>query len=162
MLRALLLAPVLLTGCAQSAGVGPSLARRPIESRDLSEPVREATPPIGADAQLGGEIEGLVNRARVGERDFAALLPRAEAAAAAAGAQGSESWLAAQQLLSALEAARGTTTSALGRLDALLAERVLARNEAGLADLQAAQQQVAALAEAQQRQFARLQARISR
>jgi len=162
MLRALLLAPVLLAGCAQSAGVGPSLARRPIESRDLREPVREAAAPTAADAQLGGEIEGLVNRARVGERDFAGLLPRAEAAAASAGAQGSESWLAAQQLLSALEAARGTTTSALGRLDALLAERVLARNEAGLADLQAAQQQVAALAEAQQRQFDRLQARISR
>ena len=162
MLRALSLAPLLLAGCAQSAGVGPSLARRPIESRDLSEPVREAAPPVAAEAQLSSEIEGLVNRARVGERDFAALLPRAEAAAAAAGAEGSEGWLAAQQLLSALEAARGTTTSALGRLDAMLAQRVLARNEAGFADLQSAQQQVAALAEAQQRRFDRLQARISR
>lgn len=162
MARVLLFAPLLLAGCADSAGVGPSLARRPIESRDLSEPVPEAAPPVIADAQLRSEIEGLLNRARVGERDFAALLPRMEAAASAAGAQGGESWIAAQQLLSALEAARGTTSSALGRLDALLAERVLAQNEAGLAELQTAQQEVAALADAQQRQFDRLQARINR
>lgn len=160
--RCLLLASLLLAGCAESGSVGPSLARRPIESRNLGEPAREATPPVAADAQLRSEIEGLVNRARTGEREFAALLPRTEAAARAAGAEGSESWIAAQQLLSALEAARGTTTAALGRLDALLAGRVLARNEAGFVELQSAQQDVAALAEAQQRQFDRLQARINR
>jgi hypothetical protein len=158
----LLLAPLLLIGCADSAGVGPSLARRPIESRDLSEPARQAEAPAAADAELLGQIEGLLNRARTGEREFAALLPRTEAAAAAAGVQGSESWIAAQQLLSALEAARGATTASLGRLDALLAERVLARNDAGLAELQAAQQEVAALAERQQAQLDRLQTRINR
>lgn len=159
---ALLIAPLLLAGCANSADVGPSLARRPIESRNLSEPIREATPPVAAEAPLRSEIADLLIRARTGERDFNALLPRAEAAASASGSEGSESWITAQQLVSALEGAREATTGALGRLDALLAQQVLAQNEAGLAELQSAQQEVAALAETQQARIDSLQAQINR
>lgn len=151
-----------LAGCAQSAGVGPSLARRPIESRDLSEPDGTATPPAPADAELQAQIEGLRDRARTGAREFDVLAPRAQSAAAAAGAEGSESWIAAQQLLSALESARAATTDALGRIDALLAARVLAGNDVGLSELQAAQREMAELAEAQQDRLESLGARISR
>jgi hypothetical protein len=162
MRRALPLALLLLAGCAQSAGIGPSLGLRPIERRDLSEPVAAAAAPVAADAELNSQIEGLRNRARLGGREFDALLPRVQTAAVAAGAQGSESWIAAQQLLSALEAARAPTSDALGRTDALLAARVLGRQEAGLAELQAAQQEIAELSEAQQNSLDRLQARINR
>ena len=47
--------------------------------------------------------------------------PAAERAASAAGARGSESWVAAQQALSALVAARGPVTRALADVDALAA-----------------------------------------
>ena len=161
MRRAFILALLILPSCAPSSG-GPSLARRPIESRDLAEPVAVESAPVATDPELAAQIDGLVNRARVGERDFFALLPRAQAAASAAGTQGSESWITAQQLLTALEGAREATSNALTRLDALLAARVLAGNDAGLAELQSAQRDVGALSEQQQQRFDQLQARINR
>ncbi|HEV2567813.1 hypothetical protein [Sphingomonas sp.] len=161
-MKRLLALPLLLAaGCAQNA-IAPSLARRPIESRDLNAPPAEAAAPAAADAALAREIATLVERAEAGQRAFAALLPRAQSAAANAGADGSESWVAAQQLLSALESSRAETGAALAGVDALLSARVQARSDAGLAELQAAAQRIGALAEAQQDVIDSLRARISR
>lgn len=157
----LFLAPLLLAGCASEA-IGPSLAKRPIEDRDMSEPVRQVSPPAPADAPLKAQIAGLVARAEAGQSAFAALLPKAESAASAAGPDGSESWIAAQQLVSALESARAPSPGALAELDALMATRLKDGNEAGLTELQAADQQVAALVEAQQHDIDRIRARIAR
>jgi hypothetical protein len=156
-----LLAPLLLAGCS-SAGVGPSLAKRPIEDRDLSEPVRQVAPPAPADAALQTQIAALEQRAQAGQSAFAALLPRAESAASAAGLDGSESWIAAQELLSALESERAPSTAALAELDALVAERVRSGSDAGLAELQAAHAQVTALVDSQQHDLDRIRARIAR
>ncbi|MBA2919437.1 hypothetical protein GON01_10280 [Sphingomonas sp. MAH-20] len=161
MTRLFLLVPLMLAGCA-SAGVGPSLAKRPIEDRDLSEPVRQVAPPAPADASLKAQIDGLVARARAGQSGFAALLPKAESAASGAGADGSESWVVAQELLSALESERAPSTTALAELDALIAERVKTGSEAGLTELQAADAEVGAIVEAQQRDLDRIRARIVR
>jgi hypothetical protein len=161
MTRLLVLASLMLSACS-SAGIGPSLAKRPIESRDLSEPVREAVPPAPADASLRAQIERLVQRAQAGQNAFAALQPKAESAATAAGADGSESWVAAQELLSALESERAPSTAALAELDALIAERVRAGSDAGLAELRAADAQVTQLVDAQQRDLDRIRARIVR
>jgi hypothetical protein len=155
------LAPLLLAACAGNS-TGPSLAKRPIESRSLEEPVREAVAPAPADAALRALIDEQLDRARRSQSAFAALLPRVQSAAADAGSEGSESWIAAQQVLSALEGARAGTTGALGRLDALIAERVLAGEDAGLAELQAAQREVAALADQQRDIFESLRSRVSR
>jgi hypothetical protein len=155
------LALMLAAACADT-GSAPSLARRPIESRDLNAPVPEAAPPAAADAALQQEVATVIERAEAGQRAFAAILPRAQAAAAAAGAEASESWIAAQQLLTALESARTDTTAALARVDALLGERVLAKSDAGLTELQAAAARIGALAEAQQASINAVKARISR
>jgi hypothetical protein len=157
----LALAPLLLAACAGQSS-GPSLAKRPIESRSLEEPVREALAPAPADAALRALIDEQVDRARKSQSEFAALLPRVQDAASSAGAQGSESWIAAQQLLSALEGSRAGTTGALGRLDELIAERVLAGQDAGLAELQAAQREVAELADQQRGRFESLRERVNR
>jgi hypothetical protein len=155
------IALLLAAACAQN-GDSPSLARRPIESRDLNAPVPEAAPAAAAEPALQDELAALVERAEAGQRNFAALLPRAHSAAGAAGAEASESWIAAQQLLTGLESARAETTGALARVDALLSERVLGRSDAGLAELDAAAQRIGALADAQQASIDAVKARISR
>ena len=161
MKRLVPLALLLATACAQ-AGNAPSLARRPIESRDLSAPPPEPAPAAAADPTLKRELTTLLERAEAGQRAFATLVPRARAAASAAGAEASESWIAAQQRLTELESARADTSAALARVDALLSERVLARSDAGLVELQAASQQIGALAEAQQSALDAIKGRISR
>jgi hypothetical protein len=161
MLRLLILSPILLTACAGEA-IGPSLAKRPIESRSMTEPVREAAVPAAADAELRTQIARLTDSAQAGQRAFAALLPRARSAASAAGPEGSESWITAQQLFSALENERAPTTRALADLDALIANRLKEGTEAGIVELQAADAEAAALVEAQQRELDSLRVRLSR
>ncbi len=149
----------LLAACSNQA-VGPSLSKRPIENLPLGEPQSVAEAPAAADAGLQGQITTLLAQAREGEIAFAALLPRARAAAAGAGAEGSERWISAQQLLSAAESARTPSTRALGELDRLISARVFEGSDSGLAELQAAQAEVAALVEEQQRAVDALRERI--
>lgn len=155
------LTPLILAACAGQA-TGPSLSQRAIEATDLGEPVREVAPPATADAALLAQIEQLLNRAQAGQGAFAALLPRARTAAAAAGTEASESWVVAQQQLSGLESARAETVSALAELDALLATRLLSGTDAGLVELQAAELRITPIAQAQQRELDGLAARLSR
>jgi hypothetical protein len=155
------LVSLLLASCATES-VGPPLSKRPIEAMPLGEPRREAVAAPAADAELRGRIAALLAQAREGEQGFAAVLPRARSAAGAAGSQGSETWVAAQQLLSAAESARAQTTRALGELDALMAARVGGGTDQGLAELQTAQAEVSAVAEEQQRVIDQLRERISR
>ncbi len=160
-MRHLVLAvPLILSACAGQT-TGPSLAKRAIESTSLSEPQVEAIAPAAADADLRARIEALLVQAREGQSAFAAILPRARSTAESAGAEASESWIVAQQQLSALEAARAPTTRALGELDALLVARLDAHADAGVVEIQAAQVEAGALADAQQRDIDALRARIS-
>lgn len=159
--RLLVLAPLMLAGCTGQA-IGPSLAKRPVEGQSFDEPVRTSAAPAVADTGLRGRIADLVARARAGQRAFSDVLPRAREAASSAGAEGSEGWIAAQQLLSALESARAPSTQALGELDTLLAERVNTGKEDGLAELQAADTQVSTIVDTQQSELVAIRARISR
>lgn len=161
MIRVTILA-LMLVPAAASAAAPPSLAKRPVEDRSMAEPVRQVTPPAPADAALQAQIAGLVEKAQGGQTAFADLLPQASRAVSAAGAQDSESWIAAQQLLSALEEARAPSTQALSELDSTIAMRLNGGTEAGLAELQAADTQVAALTERQQRELDSLRSRLSR
>lgn len=159
--RLLILAPLMLAGCTGQA-IGPSLAKRPVEGQSFDEPARTHAAPATADAGLRSRIANLVGRAQGGQRAFADLLPRAREAASGAGVEGSEGWIAAQQLLSALESARAPSTQALGELDALLAERVNTGKEDGLAELQAANSQVSSIVDTQNSELAAVRARINR
>jgi hypothetical protein len=168
----------LLGGCA-TGGDFPSLAPRQVE-RDLtggSAPIRcpgteiEAAPvqqaearpaPVNPDPQLGARVAELLTAARRGQSDFAAALPAANRAAARAGAAGSENWIAAQQQISRLEAARTRTVDALAELDALAIRRSdVPVAEADYQAVLAAAEEVRRLSEGQQAELARLGGRIT-
>jgi hypothetical protein len=151
-----LAAVVSLAGCV-SQGPFPSLAVRPAELEDWSEePVRIA-PVAAEDAALGRQVAGLLAEARAGWRDFEADLAAAERAAAGAGAQGSDSWIAAQEALSRLEAARSRTGQAIEELHQLRRARAdLPTSGADLAALDAAIAEAEAIAARAQQRIDRL------
>lgn len=117
----LLALPVALAACAQNDRGFPSLAPRPIEQRGEEIETPPPTPPAPASATLRADLDRLLKKARDGESAFAALLDSTEQAVSRArgAAPSSEAWVTAQQLLSALDAARAETASALAELDSL-------------------------------------------
>ena len=154
-------AAALLPGCVVQ-GPFPSLAPREAERADpTAEPVR--TPPaVASDPALRARLTELIALARQGERDFEAAYGPAQAAAGAAGAQGTESWVSAQEAISRLEAARAETTRALADLDRLAIERAdLPTNAEDHAALLAAIEQAAAIAAGQQSRIDRLRTALS-
>jgi hypothetical protein len=148
MIRTLLPALLLLGGCAAQTGDFPSLAPRAIEKLDTSEP--EATPAVVApvDPALATRVAALLADAEAGDRDFAEARRTAEPRiiAGASASTGSDAWIAAQEAVSRLTAARNRTAAALQALDALAIEQAdalavtTARDKA--AALDSAQQQV--------------------
>ena len=171
----LLLLPITLSACA-TEGETPSLAPRPMEYELSGRPIppcltagAEAppAPPVQAppadDAQLATQIETLLTTARAGQARFAEILPRAQASGARAGAAGSESWIAAQQDISRLEAARARTADAAAELDALLLARSGAQGASpnDLQRLTAAAEEVRAIAETQETEIDRLNGALS-
>ena len=111
----------MLGGCV-TEGPFPSLAPRPDERLAIEEPVREA-PVVADDPALQSRIAALLGEALQGERTFDADYGAAARAAGRAGATGSDSWIAAQQALSRVEAARGGTSDAAAQLHQLALER---------------------------------------
>jgi hypothetical protein len=160
-MRILIASAALLLGACSTASTGPSLARRPIETRGLDEPARTATPPAAADATLREKIAAALASVERGRADFAGLVGQVETAVAAAGAEGSESWIAAQQLLSALEGARAPSPAGLADLDTLLTTRLAAGQTAGITELEAARASALPIVEAQDAAIDRLRRRIS-
>jgi hypothetical protein len=118
----LLAAALLLAGCA-SDGAFPSLAVRDAERVYAAGDPLQTTPEAPDRAGLAGRIAAFQSAANEGEGAFARALAAARPLAARAGARGSESWLAAQQAISRVEAARAATTRALGDLDQFSAEQ---------------------------------------
>ena len=159
---ALLLAMAGTAGCA-AQGEFPSLAPRAAEHEDpLAEPVR-TLPTAPSDAALRARTSELLAQAQEGERAFDAAYAPALAAARAAGGQGSESWVEAQQAVSRAEAARAATTAALAALDALALERANVPTDAGdFENLREALGLVSALSAEQQRRLDGLRATIRR
>ncbi|MCA1654816.1 MAG: hypothetical protein LC656_11805 [Sphingomonadales bacterium] len=116
------------------------------------------------DAGVRSRLAALIDEARAGEAAFRMAYGPAERAAGAAGAPQSESWIAAQELLSALEAARAPTSRAVGEIDALAGERVHGTGGIGASDLtaiRAAADEVGALDQRQAAEIKALTARLS-
>ncbi|MFN2474316.1 MAG: hypothetical protein ABR588_10430 [Sphingomicrobium sp.] len=129
MTSARLLPPILfsllLLGACSTRGIHPpSLAPRAAEAIDPRLPVERPLVQRPVDAGVRSRLAALIDEARAGEAAFRMAYGPAERAAGAAGAPQSESWIAAQELLSALEAARAPTSRAVGEIDALAGERV--------------------------------------
>ena len=149
-----------LAGCVASDGF-PSLAPRPAERIvSAQEPVH---PPVQvpSDAALRARIAGLERQADEGNRAFDAAYGLTEAAVNAAGPQGSDSWVEAEQALSRLEATREPTTRALAELDRLALERAEApTNAEDFAAINFTLASVGLVAARQQQRWDRLRARL--
>ncbi len=144
---------VLLSGCATATNA-PSLAPRAAESIDPRVPVPEPVLSTAPTAGLVEKLDALVAQAVAGDRAFSPLIERARQLAEAAGAKESESWVVAQQALSAAVGARLPVTSAVGDIDALGAQRVQTVGGIGAADLEAIGSAAAKVAEIDEREAA--------
>jgi hypothetical protein len=117
--RLLFLMATIVMGACSTGGPYPSLRPRAAEAIDPRiQPVR----PINdrpATPALTKQLAALVDQARAGEADFGPAAAEAERLAAIAGASQSESWIAAQEALSAAIAARKPTALAEADIDAL-------------------------------------------
>lgn len=152
----------LVAGCNAGEQVAPSLAPRASETIDPRLPVGEPVVIGAPSAALAAELAGLVRLAESGDRAFAEVIGRAEQLAASAGGKASESWVAAQQALSAAVSARGPTTRALGDIDTLAARRVAATGWIDPSDRAAIERTAAAIAAIDRRQAERIRGVESR
>ena len=159
------LLPVAIAGCSTPGGPYPSLQPRPAEAIDPRLPVPEAPQQTAATLPLVQQLDSLVAQAVAGDEAFRPLVERAEALAQAAGPKPSESWIVAQQALSAAVAARTPVANAVGDIDALGAERIQRLGGIGAADLEAINAAAARVAEIDRREadaINRIQARVNR
>ena len=138
---------VCLSGCGQRGGF-PSLAPRPIEQVDASVSAPTAPTASGvADAAILARLTPILAAAEAGhgrfETELAAARPIIEQAAGSA--QSGEAWVAGQEALSRVSAARGALVAALADLDALRREQIDSPNPANRAALDEAGRRLAAL-----------------
>jgi hypothetical protein len=153
-----LVAPVLLAGCKNVSGSYPSLQPRAAEGIDPRLPVAPLSAPTATSAEVIARLNELVRQARSGDAAFRPLMTAAERAAGSAGGAQSESWILAQQALSAAMAARGPTTRAMGDVDELAARELERSGTLSPADLLAVQQAAAAISAIARDQQVRIEA----
>ena len=109
---------IVLSACS-TGGPYPSLRPRAAEAIDPRiQPVRPMNDRPATPA-LEAQLAALVDQARAGDSAFGPAAAEAERLAALAGASRSESWIAAQEALSAAIAARKPTALAQADIDAL-------------------------------------------
>lgn len=147
-----------LAACTSPGGPPPSLQPRAAEAIDPRVPIVRPVNDRPVDPALASRLAELIRQARAGDAAFRAAIEHAERLAASAGAPRSEGWVAAQQALSAADAAREPTGRALGDIDALGAERL--QTQGGLApnDLAAIRSAGAEVGAIDQRQAERIDA----
>ena len=164
MLRRVALLPLLLSACTTTPTSEPSLAPRAAEAIDPRVPIPNEIVAGPADPALAARIAELMAEIRAGDAAFQATSEPAERLAAAAGPAQSESWIEAQQALSALVAARAPVTRAMADLDALAATRVVVGGgvlPGDLAAIQAATSEAGAISQRHAELIDRLEARLA-
>jgi antitoxin (DNA-binding transcriptional repressor) of toxin-antitoxin stability system len=164
MQRTFLLLPLAITACSTPSVPTPSLAPRAAEAIDPRVPIPDS-PVIGeVDQVLRARLAQLLDEVRAGNQEFATAADQGERLVAAADGPASESWIAAQQALSAMVAARGRTARALSDIDAIAAERVMTSggiSPANHAAIDAAAREASAIDQRQAALIDALQARLS-
>ncbi|HYX46984.1 MAG TPA: hypothetical protein VE820_09225 [Sphingomicrobium sp.] len=126
-----------LSACSSPGGPYPSLQPRSAEKID---PRIEPASPINdrpAASALTSQLAALVEQARAGDDAFEPAAANAERLSAVAGAAQSESWIAAQQALSAAIAARRPTALAQADIDTLAAKALQTQGGIAPNDLKA-------------------------
>ncbi len=125
---------VTLSGCAMQQGDFPSLQKRPYEDDPVMvEPAPPATTEIPLPADLQSNLSAAVARSRAANEQFQARLPvvKRRVDAARNAAVSSESWVAAQMELAALEMQRSPSVEAMADIDALYKEQLERETVAG-------------------------------
>jgi hypothetical protein len=159
----IILLALALGACASTGGPYPSLQPRPAEAIDPRVPVVRPVNDRPVAAALAAKLASLVDDARAGEAAFEPAAANAERLAAAAGAPQSESWIAAQEALSAAIAARKPTATAQGDIDTLAATALQTQGGMAPNDLKAiddAAAEVARIAQGQTDRIASIQRRL--
>lgn len=155
---------LLLAGCA-SVTDAPSLARRPAEAVDPRLPIVDRSAALPADPALAAALRRIADPAFAQGRTVDAAIARAEALAGSAGVPGSESWISAQQALSAAVAAQAPVTRAIGDFDAAVTERIRSGSRLvpqDLAAVRAIASELAALDRRQRAAIASVQRQLAR
>jgi len=140
---------------AAQRGSYPSLAKRPVETRDRSVPAPAPVVPAAADAALVAQVDTLARQAGTADAAFQSQLGPGRTAVASAGAAApaSELWVNAQLAISRLDSVRYDSVSALAGLDTLYVDKQngtdAARISADLATIDPARSRVLALVDAQ-------------
>lgn len=156
---------LILSGCAGAHESYPSLAKRPVESAPIAEPAAPPAP-APADAALRKTIAGLTAQAQTGSNNFDKAYASADRAVRAAGSASvsSDAWVAAQVAISATEAARNDSVSALASLDTLYVERTSAiadgKEQGGADEIDAARASVLSLVDTQNDRIDALKGRL--
>lgn len=154
---------LLLAACSTTQAGEPSLAPRAAEDIDPRVPISSAVIAGPADPALAARIAQLLAEVRAGDASFMAAAEGTERLVAAAGPAQSESWIEAQQAVSALVAARAPVTKAVADLDALAATRLATSGgmlPGDLAAIQAATTEAAAIGEREAATIDRMQAQL--
>ena len=164
MVRSAATLALLLSACATTPASEPSLAPRAAEAIDPRVPIPSEVVAGPADPALTAGIAALLAQVRGGDAAFQDAAREAERLAAAAGAAQSDSWILAQQAVSAMVAARAPVTGALADLDALAAARLASggMQPGDLAAIKAASAEAGAVSEGEAAAIDRLQAQLSR
>jgi hypothetical protein len=158
MRRSILVTLGVLSACASPGGPYPSLRPRAAEAIDPRvQPVRPMNQRPVSPA-LARRLAALVDAARSGDAAFDGPASTAERLAATAGAPQSDSWIEAQEALTAAIAARKATATALGDIDELGATALQAQGGLAPNDLAAIKSAAAEVGALDQRQAERIDA----
>src|SRR4051812_8516278 len=156
MRNAILLQLAALSACAAPGGSYPSLQPRAAEAIDPRVPVVRPVNDRPVTSELAARLAALVDQARSGDSAFNAAASAAERLAGGAGAPRSESWIAAQEALTAAIAARRPTATALGDIDEIASTALQTRGGIAPNDLAAIQGAAATVGSIDQRQAQRI------
>ena len=162
-MRKILLICLLASGCSSPGGPYPSLQPRAAERIDPRVPIEKPMNNRPPNAAMTAQLQALVEEARGGEPAFDSAAGEAERLAASAGARESESWIQAQEALTAAVAARKPVATALGDIDemgarALQTQGGIAPND--LAAIDRAAREVAAIDQKEAETVKAIQSRL--
>lgn len=153
-----LLSIITLSACAAPGGPYPLLQPRAAEATDPRVPIVRPMNNRPVSASLAERLSGLIAEGESGDATFNAAASEAEKLAGAAGPPQSEGWITAEEALTTAIAARKTTATALGDIDALAASALQTQGGIAPNDLKAIQGAAARVTALDQRQADRIKA----
>ena len=158
MRRTVLITFLALGACSAPSGTYPSLRPRAAEAIDPRVPVHRPMNTRPVFPALASRLSALVDEAQAGNAAFDSAVTQAERLASSAGAPQSDSWMEAQEALTAAIAARKPTATALSDIDEIGATSL--QTQAGIApnDLAAIKRAAEEVAALDQRQAERIDA----